>query len=132
MNWYSGKVREPLLDGEAVILAGQAFVVAPFNIRRMRITSHARAVLRAVGESKLVADSDESIGAITEIAAVALSANYPNITPAVLDEQEELRPDDLSAVLEALRKANAGGDEDAGEARAPLNGASSVQTTGIA
>ena len=42
MNWYTGKVREPLLEGKAVTLAGQSFIVAPFNIRRMRQTAAAR------------------------------------------------------------------------------------------
>ncbi len=132
MGWYTGKIREPLIEGETVALAGQPFVVAPFNIRRMRMTAGARSILREVGASKRPADSNETIAAITEIAAVALSANYPDITAAMLDEHEALRPADLRAVLEALGKANGGGDEPPGEAKAPRSGASNAQPTGIA
>ena len=131
MDWYSGKVREPLLDGVQVTLAGQAFIVAPFNIRRMRMTASARAVLREIGESKRDADSDAAIGAITEIAAVALSANYPDVTAALLEENEALRAPDLGLVLEALRTANGSGGESAGEAGAPAPGASNASATGI-
>jgi hypothetical protein len=131
MGWYSGKVREPLLDGVKVTLVGQAFIVAPFNIRRIRMTAAARAVLREVGEGKQDADSDLAIGAITEIAAVALSANYPDVTAAVLEENEALRATDLSLVLEALRTANGSGDQSAGEAGAPATGASNAWATGI-
>ena len=130
MLWYSGKIREPLLDGVQVTVAGQILVVAPFNIRRMRMTAAARAVLREVGEDKRDADSDAAIAAVTEIAAVALSANYPDVTATLLEENEVLRATDLSIVLEALRKAN-GGDKSAGEAGAPATGASNEPATGI-
>jgi len=130
MGWYSGRVREPLLDGVQVTLAGQVLVVAPFNIRRMRMSAAPRAVLREVGEGKRDADSDSAIAAITEIAALALSANYPDVTAALLEENEILRAADLSLVLETLRKAN-GGDDSVGEAGAPAPGASSGPATGI-
>ena len=131
MGWYSGKVREPVLEGVPVTLADQAFIVAPFNIKRMRMTAPARAVLREVGEGEREADSAEAIAAITEIAAVALSANYPDVTATLLEEHEALRAADLSIVLEALRKAN-GGDDAAGEAGAPATGVSNAPATGVA
>jgi len=130
MDWYSGKIRAPLLDGVPVTLAGQVFVVAPFNIKRMRMTAAARSVLREVGDGTRDADSDGAIGAIAEIAAAALSANYPDVTATMLEENEALRAADLSMVLEALRKAN-GGDEPAGEAGAPATGALSKPANGI-
>src|SRR5581483_8258123 len=104
MGWYTGKIREPLIEGEPVTIAGQQFVIAPFNIRRMRMTAAARAILREAGASRRPADSSEAIAAITEIAAAALSANYPDVTAAMLDEHEALRPADLRAVLEALNR----------------------------
>jgi hypothetical protein len=131
MGWYTGRIREPLLDGVRITLAGQAFIVAPFNIRRMRMTAAARAVLREVGDSKREADSDAAIGAITEIAAVALSANYSEVTATMLEENEALRAADLSLVLDALRRANGSGDQSAGEAGAPAIGASNASATGI-
>jgi hypothetical protein len=72
-----------------------------------------------------------AIGAITEIAAVALSANYPDLNASLLEENENLRAADLSRVLEALRTANGGGDESVGEAKAPATGASNASATGI-
>ena len=62
MDWYSGKIRAPLLDGVPVTLAGQVFVVAPFNIKRMRVTAAARSVLREVGDGTRDADSDGASG----------------------------------------------------------------------
>lgn len=130
MDWYVGKVREPLLEGETITLAGQRFVVAPFNIRRMRQTARARELLRELSQRGPTADSDEAIAAITEIAAVALSANYPDMSAATLDQEELLRVADLSLVLDAARKVNGGGDGGAGEAPAPASGAANELGTG--
>ncbi len=131
MGWYSGRVREPLLDGASVKLAGQEFVVAPFNIRRMRATAKAREVLRRVAQGAIDPDSGEAIAAITEIAAAALSANYPDISAAVLDDHEGLRPADLTAIIEAVRKVNGGEENGPGEASAPPRGAWNEPKTGI-
>ncbi len=110
-NWYQGRVRDPLISGETVTLAGQSFVVAPFNIRRTRETASARHVLRqmnAPGNAWEGPDSEPAIRAMTQIAAVALLANYPEITADMIEEN--LAFPELLAVLEALNKLNRGGE----------------------
>src|SRR5205814_6806464 len=102
MEWYTGKVREPLLEGETAIVGGQAFIIAPLNIKRMRMTAAARATLREVSEAGIASDDARAIAAITQIAAAALSANYPDISEQSLDENEYLNTGDLGAVLEAM------------------------------
>ena len=112
---YEGKIREPLIEGEAIILRGQSFVIASFNIRAARDTAKARAVMRQVRDKVLADDSEEAIDAYTRVAAIALRANYPDVTDAWVADSLKMR--ELMIVINALTKANR--DPEAGEAQAP-------------
>ncbi len=94
MSWYSGKIREPLLDGEKITLKGQEFVVAAFNIARALEAAKAR---DARGDA--APESEKGIIGLVAIAAVAMSANYPEMTTAMLFE--ELSVAELGEILRA-------------------------------
>jgi len=105
------------LEGITVTVgAGIELVVSPFNIKRSKVTGPDRGALRAATSL----DSQEAIAAMVHIAGVALRANYPDLT----DEQieDELKIDDLTAILKALGEANA-----AGEAKAPTPSGAAIQ-----
>jgi hypothetical protein len=117
MSVYEGRLREPQLDGEAVELRGQKFVIVPFNIKGARDTANARRVLRQVRDGKLEDDSAEAIDAYTKIASVALSTNYPDATFEWVGESFNMR--ELMKIIKALTAANK--DPEAGEVQAPAS-----------
>jgi len=94
MTWYTGKIREPLLDGEKVTLKNQEFTIAAFNVRRAIEVAKAR---DAMGDAK--PESEAGITGLVAIAAVAMSANYPEVTPDLLFE--ELSVAELAEILRA-------------------------------
>jgi len=117
--------KNPLIEGVEVTLSNRAtVVVAPFNIRRTRETGNDRVTLRQSAH----ADSAEAMAAMLHIAGTALRANYPHLTDAELDE--ECNPKDLSAILVALGKANAGDDAPGKTSSPTTNGPTSDQPSG--
>jgi len=118
--------RNPLIEGVTVTINGQAYIVAPFNIKRSKDTGQDRAALRAATSL----DSAEAIGAMVHIAGVALRANYPDLTDESLEE--ELKLDDLSTILRALGKANNGGEEESGEPAGTASAETLAPPTGTA
>jgi hypothetical protein len=94
MTWYTGKVREPLLPGEKVTLKGQEFTIPAFNIRRSREAAKAR---DAMGDA--APESERGITGLVGIAAVAMSANYPEMTADLIEQ--ELNVAELTEILKA-------------------------------
>ena len=116
--------RSPMIEGVTVTVKGVSLIVPPFNIRRSKQTGNDRAALRAATSF----DSPEAIAAMVHIAGVALRANYPDLTDPEIED--ELRIEDLSAILQALGKAN-GGDDAKGETIGATD-AATPSPTGIA
>jgi hypothetical protein len=104
--------RNPLIEGVEVTLStGAKLVVAPFNIKRSKMSGDYRGLIRSAANL----DSTVAIESMVKIAGIALRANYPELTDEEL--QDECKMADLGKILVALNKAN-GGEQDTGEAKA--------------
>jgi hypothetical protein len=124
-KFYQGKIKEPLLEGVEVVVAGQSFVVPPSNIKREKLMIPDRVVLEKNAVDTSAEQQIAASDALTHIALVALQPNYPELTADMLEEH--LKTTDLLVILNGLRKANGLDDDSApetgsGEVRGPQDG----------
>lgn len=126
MDFYTGKTREPLLDGETITLAGQDFVIPRFRLWQHRDVSEARSL--CIREKW--ADSPTVWAAKMTIGYVALKANYPEMTEQLLAEALDI--DDFDVLFGAAGRAQIRTPKP-GEAQAPEKpGQNQPPTTGSA
>ncbi|HLW71570.1 MAG TPA: hypothetical protein VKS22_13220 [Candidatus Binataceae bacterium] len=128
MTFYTGKIREPLLEGVEIDLKGQKFTVPPSNIRREKLMIGDSYVLQKGVDHQTPEQQTAFTDALIHVALVALEPNYPELTSALLEEQLQTR--DLMPIFIALRKANGFNDEEpaAGEVAGPQGGPATPAT----
>ncbi|GEM_PF-4505599 len=89
-NWYSGKIRDPLLAGPRVVIAGQEFQLASSD----ETIEHATPVLALVhpllDEAVLRGDVEAQFDCEVWIVAAFLRPNYPGLDPDILREHAGL------------------------------------------
>jgi hypothetical protein len=81
-NWYTGKIRSPLLQGPTIELGGQSFTIAATPNALKKVAEHAKAG-QAAGQQ---GDTAAQFTAMLTCAAVLLKTNYIEITPELLGE----------------------------------------------
>lgn len=112
MDWYKGKTREPLIEGESITLVGQEFVIPRFRLWQHRDSSDARQV--CIREKW--ADSSIVWAAKLTIMAVAMKANYPEMTEELIADNLDI--DEYDALFSAVGRAFIRNPKP-GEAQAP-------------
>jgi len=99
MEFYSGRKREPLEDGETITIGNSQFVVAPCRVRQWKKLSNSR---KALTEHEVM--TEPWYDAATSIVAVALQVNYPEMTGALVEDN--MLPSQLVAALTAITRVN--------------------------
>ena len=120
MEWYRGKVLDPLVDGVTVQIKGQRFVIPEFQgLTYERAIPHFNELQKAVdvkGPDGIVIQPGDQMVAMRArrmIATIILGINYPEITADQVGTYCKL--EDINAVIEAAAEARRLASGDAGE-----------------